>query len=269
MPGQQRLELGDRLDVAPERGVGAGQLPAALPILRLAAHPLAQLGDAAVVVAALPVGDLQVGLGHLHLGIELERLGRTRRSPLRPDPSGSRGRRGCCARPRRTDRYGRRRSEERRGRAPRARGPASAQGRRMASKIARSDGMSGRSRKWPRRGSVALDPERGLDAEDEVAVVAEVEVGGGEHRRAQIHHQAGHRGHQHHPHEVAQRVEIGAREDVAGLLDARLLHRAELAGAAGRAAQAGCRRGCGPSPRGTARGCGRSGRPSCASAPRR
>ena len=55
----------------------------------------------------------------------------------------------------------------------------------MASKMARSDGMSGSSRKWPRsRSAGALHPERALDAEDEIPLVAEVEVRRREHRPA-------------------------------------------------------------------------------------
>ena len=185
VPGEQRLELGDRLVVAAERRVGAAQLPARLAVARACRRtPLLQLGDAAVVVAAVPVGDLEVGLRHLHRGIELERAGRTRRSPPRSGPSGSRGRRGCCARRRRTGRCGGRRSAGRRDRAP------SSAGRRHRIRA------GGWRRRWPaatacragagsgpRSGSAAaLDLERGLDAEDEVAVVAEVEIGRGEHR---------------------------------------------------------------------------------------
>src|SRR3989442_1211296 len=72
-----------------------------------------------------------------------------------------------------------------------------------------------------------VDGELGLDAEHEVALVPEVQIGGGEHRRREVHHEAGHRRQQQHPHEVGERVEVRPREDVAGLLEARLL----LAGA--------------------------------------
>ena len=74
VPREERLELGHRLHVTAEGRIGAGQLPPGLALLRPPPHPLAQLGDAAVVVPALPVGDVQIVLGHLHPGIELERL---------------------------------------------------------------------------------------------------------------------------------------------------------------------------------------------------
>ncbi len=154
VPREQRLELGDRLHETAQRGIGASQLPAALPILRLAADPLAQLGDPAVVVAALPVGDVEVVLRDLHLGVELERLHELADRLLhqtllvvehaevvmrpgigRIDAAGEGAENGEVAL---------------REHGARHRG----QGRRMASKIARSDGMSGRSRKCPRRGSV-------------------------------------------------------------------------------------------------------------------
>ena len=98
--------------------------------------------------------------------------------------------------------------------------------------------MSGSSRKWPASGAaVFLHPEGRLHTEHEVAGVTEIEVGAGEDGGAQIHHQTGHGGHQHHAHEIAERVEVRAGENVARFLEARLLHHPELPGRPGLSAQ--------------------------------
>ncbi len=73
LPGEQRLELGDRVGVAAEGRVGARELPARVAVLGLPADALLEVGDAAVVVAAVAVGDVEVGLRHLHPRVELER----------------------------------------------------------------------------------------------------------------------------------------------------------------------------------------------------
>ncbi len=75
VPGQQGIELRDRLVDMPEGGVGAGQFPARLTVAGFPAKALPQFGDANVVVAARAVGDLEVALCHLHPGIELEGAG--------------------------------------------------------------------------------------------------------------------------------------------------------------------------------------------------
>src|SRR5213594_3551583 len=72
-----------------------------------------------------------------------------------------------------------------------------------------------------------VDVELGLDAEHEVALVPEVEVRGREHRRGEVHHETRHGRQQQHPHEVGQRVHVGAGQDVAGFLEARLLEHVE------------------------------------------
>jgi hypothetical protein len=66
-----------------------------------------------------------------------------------------------------------------------------------------------------------------LDAEDVVALVAEIGVRRGEHRARQVDHQRRHGGEEHHPHEVGERVHVRRREDVARLFDRRLLELAE------------------------------------------
>ena len=71
--GHQGLEFDDRFRGVAQRGVGPGQLPTRIPVVRVVPQAFAQLGHPGVVIARVPVGDLQVGLGHLHLRIELER----------------------------------------------------------------------------------------------------------------------------------------------------------------------------------------------------
>jgi hypothetical protein len=70
---EQLRELGHRLGLLPEQRVGPSQLPAGLAVGGMAAQSLLQLGDAAVVVAGIEVGDLEVALRDLHLLVELER----------------------------------------------------------------------------------------------------------------------------------------------------------------------------------------------------
>ncbi len=71
--GEQFLE-GLRRQVVPAQArVGAAQLPACLAIVGHAAQALLQLGHAAVVEAALAVGQLEVVLRHLHARVDLER----------------------------------------------------------------------------------------------------------------------------------------------------------------------------------------------------
>jgi hypothetical protein len=75
MAGKQRFELGDRLLMLADSGIGSAKLPAGVPVSGAPAGLLGQLRDPAVVVAAVPVGNLEVRLRHLHLRIELERAG--------------------------------------------------------------------------------------------------------------------------------------------------------------------------------------------------
>jgi hypothetical protein len=75
---QQGLELRGGLFMAPEHGVGSPQLPARLTVVRVPGDACLQLLDAVVVVAAVPIGDLEVGLSHLHLRVELEGAGELR-----------------------------------------------------------------------------------------------------------------------------------------------------------------------------------------------
>ena len=70
--GEQLLEFGDRLLEGAEDRVGAAQLPARVALIRRLAQPLLQLGDAAVVVAGIVVGDLEIALRDLHAWVELE-----------------------------------------------------------------------------------------------------------------------------------------------------------------------------------------------------
>ena len=69
---QQLFEFRDGFRERAEDGVGAAQLPARIALVGRAAEPLLQLRDAAVVEAGVVVGDLEVALGDLHAGIELE-----------------------------------------------------------------------------------------------------------------------------------------------------------------------------------------------------
>ena len=66
----------------PEQRVGAPELPARVAVVDAEAELLAQLRDAAVVVARVEVRDLEVALRDLHLRVELERLRERRRRLL-------------------------------------------------------------------------------------------------------------------------------------------------------------------------------------------
>ena len=73
LPREERLELGDRVGMAAQGGMGPAELPARVAILGVAPDALPQVGDPAVVVPALAVGDVEVALRHLHPRIELQR----------------------------------------------------------------------------------------------------------------------------------------------------------------------------------------------------
>ena len=74
---------------------------------------------------------------------------------------------------------------------------------RMASKMAAQRGQVGQEQEVPvELLGRASDLECRLDAEDVIAVVAEIEVGGGEDRAGLVDDEAGHRRHEHHPHEI-------------------------------------------------------------------
>jgi hypothetical protein len=76
--GEQRLELSDGVLVPPQAGIRAAQLPSGIAVVWLPACLGPEVGDAALKVPTVPVGDLQVGLGHLHLGVELQGAGKFR-----------------------------------------------------------------------------------------------------------------------------------------------------------------------------------------------
>ena len=194
---------------------------------------LAQLGDPAIVVAAVPVGDLQVGLRHLHLRVELERASElgdrlldqallvvedaevvVRPGVGRVDPTGK--------------------GAEHREIALRERGGRhDVRAVRMASKMDRSDAMSGSSRKWPPSGSAApFDPERGLHTEGVLAVVPEVQVGVVRTAPLRSMTRLGTEGTSIIPMKSLSAFRYALAENVSGLLQAGLLHLAEVLGGA-------------------------------------
>ncbi len=76
MTREQRLERGYSLIVSPHRGVGTPQLPVRLAIPGPLAGFPAEFRYTPVVMPAVPVGDLQVGLCHLHPRVNLQRPGK-------------------------------------------------------------------------------------------------------------------------------------------------------------------------------------------------
>ena len=148
----------------PSRAVRSTQLPPCVPVAGRGAQPLAQCRDPTIVIAGAEIRDFQIALRDPHLRVQLERARECRDGLLVTDPCGNRGRRGCCARPRRTDRCGGRRNAGHRGPVQRggwsrrvavtpSRPPRSPQATRTARRIAWSDATSGRSRKKPRKRS--------------------------------------------------------------------------------------------------------------------
>ena len=71
--GQDAAKLGDRARAVAGVEVRLGQPPARVGIRGILAQALAQLADEPVVEAGVEVGDLQVALGNLHLGVDGQR----------------------------------------------------------------------------------------------------------------------------------------------------------------------------------------------------
>ena len=194
------------------------------------AQPVAQLGDAPIVVAGVKVRDLEVALRDLHLRVELERARRTRRPPPRTSPCCSTGRRGCCARRRRSHRCAARTTAECRDRAARsgvADEPFDVTATRTARRITCSDAASGSSRKNPRSSSPSPCRKNCSRRRTPCRDRAELQIRRRQHRRRHVHGETRRRRKQHESHEIAQRVHVGAAQNVAGLLDRRLLELAE------------------------------------------
>ena len=71
--GQQLRELRDGRLVLSQRCVSATQLPPRIPLFWILPQPFPQFCDLAVVVSRLGVRNLEIALGHRHLGIQFER----------------------------------------------------------------------------------------------------------------------------------------------------------------------------------------------------
>src|SRR5215210_9537832 len=78
MPGEQGLELDNRFLMPPEAGIRPAQFPAGRTTVGLPPGRVSQIGDSALVVSAIAVGDFEIALRHLHPGVELEGAGKLR-----------------------------------------------------------------------------------------------------------------------------------------------------------------------------------------------
>jgi hypothetical protein len=216
MVGEDLLELGHRVVELAQRGEGASQLEPRLAVVGRLAQPLLQLRDAAVVVAGAVVGDLEVALGDLHLRVELQRARKLRDrfgdqsllivqdaevvvgpgvSGIDPAAEGSQDREVAIRE------HGRRHG--------------SGDADRVEDRL--EGGEVRQQQKVPAQLFLGIDAEFRLDAEDEVAVVPEIQVRRRQHRGREIDDQARHRGQEQHSHEVGEGVHVGARENVARL----------------------------------------------------